>query len=127
MKPLEEYPVVGIMGSRTIDDPKTIATIDRIVYRAQAVVSGGARGVDTLAEESAKRHGKLIKVFPVEGWEWDHFGKRSGVFRNEIMALYLKLHGGCAFIFIKEGSKGAASMAKLCDKYGIPHKVFKVE
>lgn len=47
------------------------------------VVSGHARGADTLGEKYAKDEGFSLEVFPAN---WNKFGKSAGFRRNEQMA-----------------------------------------
>lgn len=127
---VEDYPVVGIMGSREVTEenfPHAASQIKRICERSTGILlSGGARGADSLAEKYAKFYRKPFKKMPVENFEWERLGKRAGIMRNEHMALYLKQYGGCAFIFIVEGSHGAKNMIEQCERYEIPHKIIQV-
>jgi len=43
------------------------------------IISGGARGADTLAEMYARHRALPVKVFPAE---WDKYGKSAGFRRN---------------------------------------------
>jgi predicted Rossmann fold nucleotide-binding protein DprA/Smf involved in DNA uptake len=47
------------------------------------VVSGHARGADTLGEKYAQDEGFALEIYPAQ---WDKFGKRAGYRRNEQMA-----------------------------------------
>ena len=47
------------------------------------IISGGARGADTLGEQYAKEKGLDLKRFPAN---WDKYGKRAGYLRNLKMA-----------------------------------------
>jgi hypothetical protein len=49
------------------------------------VVSGGAPGVDTLAERWAEQHDIPVTGFPAE---WSRYGKKAGPIRNKEMAGY---------------------------------------
>ena len=49
------------------------------------VVSGKARGADSLGERYARERGYPIKDFPAN---WDEFGKSAGYIRNKQMAEY---------------------------------------
>ena len=44
------------------------------------VVSGGARGADSLGERWAKENGIPTKIFPAQ---WDKYGKSAGFRRNK--------------------------------------------
>jgi predicted Rossmann fold nucleotide-binding protein DprA/Smf involved in DNA uptake len=46
------------------------------------LVSGGAKGVDTLAEEYAEKHNIPITVFEAE---WDKYGRGAGPIRNKLI------------------------------------------
>ena len=73
-------PIVCINGSRSI---KAI-DLDRFINpdHIGAVVTGGAAGVDTIAEHWAKKHRKeWICYLP----QWDIYGKRAGMIRNQEM------------------------------------------
>jgi len=47
------------------------------------IVSGHARGADTLGEKYAQDEGFDLEIYPAQ---WDKFGKRAGYRRNEQMA-----------------------------------------
>lgn len=49
------------------------------------VVSGGAKGPDTMAIEWATIYNKSVKVFMAE---WDRLGRRAGPIRNAEMSIY---------------------------------------
>lgn len=73
---------LAIVGSRTFTD---IDGLDRFINESidlnavTHIVSGGARGADTCAEEIAVRYGKEMIVFNPD---WDRFGKSAGYRRN---------------------------------------------
>lgn len=68
-----------IIGSRTITDFDLSGCIPK---DAELIISGGAKGIDTLAEQYADSHGveKLI-VRP----EYEKFGRAAPIKRNEKM------------------------------------------
>ena len=72
-----------IAGSRGITDPNVVlaavafAVSEGIV--PSVVISGGARGVDTLGEQWAKSAGIPVEVYPAE---WGKYGKKAGTMRN---------------------------------------------
>ena len=47
------------------------------------IISGGARGVDTLGEQLAELYGFKLEVYPAD---WDRYGKSAGYRRNITMA-----------------------------------------
>lgn len=77
-----------IAGSRDITDYDLIVEkLDVILsaYMPDEVVSGGARGVDSLGEQWAIAHQIPIKRFPAD---WRQYGKSAGYKRNVEMAAY---------------------------------------
>jgi len=77
-----------IAGSRTITDWQILAAaINACPWEITEVVSGGAAGVDTLAEEFAIEMGLRCLVIPAE---WKTHGKRAGYMRNEVMLTHAR-------------------------------------
>ena len=46
------------------------------------IISGHARGADTLGERFAREQGHGLEIYPAD---WDSFGKRAGFIRNSRM------------------------------------------
>lgn len=77
---------VIIAGSRRYDDyAELISGIEASGFGITEVVSGGAKGADSLGERWAKERGIPIQRFDAD---WDAFGKRAGHIRNGEMAAY---------------------------------------
>lgn len=77
---------VAIVGSREYPnredvDKAVLYDLTEYPYTLEdiTVVSGGARGVDTWAEEEARRLGFKVLIFPAD---WDRHGKAAGMIRN---------------------------------------------
>ena len=76
---------IAIVGSRTFEDynamcsfiEEKLATME--FTSIDAVVSGGARGADTLAERYAREQRLQMILFPAE---WKKYGRRAGFIRN---------------------------------------------
>lgn len=71
-----------ICGSRTIVDYSLVKkNLDRIITDKTSVIiiSGGAKGVDQLAEKYAKDNNIELVVVKAE---WDKHGKKAGILRN---------------------------------------------
>lgn len=87
---MSEEIVIAVVGSRTFTDRHRLyVALDGLTqdYRKDNVliISGGARGADSLAEDWANESGVEIQVFEAE---WDLYGKRAGMIRNsKIIAL----------------------------------------
>lgn len=73
-----------IAGSRKITDIRLVEeAVEKSGFDISCVISGTARGVDTLGEEWAAYRGIPIEYFPAD---WDGLGKRAGPLRNIKMA-----------------------------------------
>lgn len=110
---------VIIAGSRGITDYNLVKfAIKRSGFDITEVVSGTARGVDSLGEKWAQEFGKSVKQFPAE---WDTYGRGAGYIRNEEMARYAD-----ALIAIWDGtSKGTKHMIDEAVKKGLSVFTFK--
>jgi hypothetical protein len=99
-----------LAGSRSIIDRKhVVKVIIKADWHITEVVSGGAKGVDTLGEDWAKINEIPIKCFPAE---WSKYGKSAGYKRNEQMADYAE-----ALIAIWDGkSRGTFHMINIARK-----------
>ena len=111
---------VAIVGSRDITD---MMYVDKAVadagWHIDCVVSGGARGVDSLAREWAEREDV---DFIVHEALWDTYGKRAGYLRNvDIVA------DSDAIIAVKRPhSKGTQHTIDLATKAGKPVHILVV-
>lgn len=74
-------PRIAIVGSRNWPRPEQVrSVINDLLPDNITVVSGGARGVDTWAEEAARARGLKVVIYPAY---WDRFGRSAGYIRNE--------------------------------------------
>lgn len=81
-------------------------------FEITEVVSGKARGVDTMGEQWAKENNIPIKEFPAD---WKKFGKKAGYIRNIEMADYSD-----ALICVWDGvSKGSFHMINIAKEKGL--------
>ncbi|SRR5712692_3186065 len=88
---------VIIAGSRSMTAAEEVATaIAHSGFAITEVISGGARGVDTLGEAWARTHKIPTRRFPAQ---WERYGKSAGFRRNEAMA-----HVADALIAVWDGS-----------------------
>jgi hypothetical protein len=109
------YSVI-VAGSRDIEDYALIASAIRDTgIEVGEVVSGGARGVDTLGEQYAAQHGIPVEPFPVSATEWKYLGNSAGRKRNAQMLVYcLNSTLESAIIAVWDGkSRGTAHMIQL--------------
>lgn len=73
------------------------------------IISGGASGVDKLAEEYAFLHQIPFKLFQAD---WEKYGKAAGSIRNREMAEYAN-----ALLAFDKGTKGTQNMIDIARKY----------
>ncbi len=82
------------------------------------VVSGTARGADTLGERYARERGFQLRRFPAN---WDKDGKKAGMLRNYRMA-----DNADALIAFWDGtSRGTANMIDIARKKNLPVRVIR--
>lgn len=74
----KDIPYIAVIGSRGFNNYQIV---ERVLDKLKpfVLVSGGARGADSLAEEYADKNG-LLKVIIKPDWERD--GKKAGFIRN---------------------------------------------
>lgn len=84
------------------------------------IISGAARGADSLGEQYAKERGYKIESHPAN---WDKYGKSAGYKRNKEM-VYIASGAIC---FWDGKSKGTKHTIDLCKEKGIPVKIVKYE
>lgn len=117
-----------VAGSRTITDYNYIKeTLDYFLQNKTeiTIVSGGARGVDSLAERYAKERNYGLKIFPAN---WDKYGKQAGYIRNDEMHKYISQFSDRGIVAFWDGkSKGTAHNFGLATKYDTPIKIVRME
>lgn len=76
----ETKPVkLGVIGSRSFQDYPFMAKI-LDWFEISEIISGGAKGADSMAKKYAINNGIKYTEFPAE---WDKYGKSAGYRRNE--------------------------------------------
>jgi len=111
--------VTGAAGTRIVRNAVSIAMLKEKFSLSDitAVVSGTAKGVDTLGEERAAIHNIPVIRMPAD---WDQFGKMAGFLRNEDMARLSDL-----VIIVWDGvSKGTKHMIDICKRLERRHFVY---
>jgi hypothetical protein len=102
-----------IAGSRRYEDySELVASIEASGFDVTEVVSGGAKGADSLGERWARERGIPIKRFDAD---WDGLGKRAGAARNGEMAAYAE----ALIAFPLADSRGTALMIEQATKAGL--------
>lgn len=78
---------IAVIGSRTFNDAALLekTLLEKLDINAvTTLVSGGAKGADSLAEAFAAKHGLTVQIFKPD---WKQFGRGAGIIRNkEIIA-----------------------------------------
>ena len=108
---------VAVIGSRgiTVDNLK-----DYLPEDVTEIVTGGAKGVDTCAEEYALAHNiKLTKFLP----EYSKYRKSAPLKRNIQIIEYSDL----VLAFWDGSSRGTKYVIDNCDKLNTPVRVFTFE
>ena len=113
---------IAVVGSRGFKDEDFIfeKLHDETKYlklEGYTIVSGGARGVDTFAENFAKEINLKTKIFKPD---WDKYGKRAGFLRNELI-----INEADKVIAFWDGtSKGTKHSIDLAIKAGKPVDIY---
>lgn len=85
-----------------------------------AIISGAARGADTLGARYARERGVPVLEFPAD---WERLGKRAGMVRNLQM-----LDSADAVVAFWDGqSRGTAHMINETKKRGLPLRVVRYQ
>jgi hypothetical protein len=118
---------VIVAGGRDFDDyPLMCSRLDHYLKeKAQTheiiIVSGGARGADSLAESYARSRGYRLEVHAVSQADWQRHGKAAGPIRNARMAAV----GDFLVAFWDGRSTGTEDMIQKAVTKGIPYRVVR--
>lgn len=104
---------VIIAGSRNGNDYSALlAAIQESKFDITTVVSGCARGVDTMGEHYAETMGIPVVRYPAQ---WDVHGKAAGPRRNRQMAE----NAEALIALLYPGSRGTLNMIETAKKLGL--------
>ena len=109
---------VAIVGGRDFNDYeqfKSCVTGEKIKFKT--IVSGGSRGVDSLAERYANEMGVPVKIYLPD---WTKHGKAAGPIRNK----QIIEASDCVIAFWDEKSHGTKSSIKIAEDLGKPLTIF---
>lgn len=111
----DEGNVLVVFGSRSIRPSHQL--LDALSYTHDVgfdlIISGGAKGVDTVAEEWAASKDKAFECYPAD---WEKHGRVAGMIRNRFMA-DRATHGICVW----DGtSRGTKDMLEVMEERGKP-------
>ena len=111
---------LAIIGSRNFNDYKLLCkSLEPYKSKITLVVSGGAKGADSLGEQWAKENNIEILIFLPD---WNKFGKKAGFIRNEDIIK----NCDCCIAFWDGESRGTAHSISLCENYNKPLKIIKI-
>jgi hypothetical protein len=121
--------VVAVVGSREFPKRKLewVTKFVNNLLPETIVVSGGARGVDTAAEEAAVQR-KDLHFYPyrVPSFLWEKKGKGVGHFRNQQLVEFVNEYGGVVVVFhcVDENgvmTGGSMNVVRNCLKLKVPY------
>lgn len=105
---------ITIIGSREGIDPQAVIDFVDTLPDDTLVISGGAKGVDTVAIQAAQLRGLETLVYPAD---WGLYGKGAGMIRNgEIIKDGLDMVAA----FWDGKSSGTGDMIERARQAGIP-------
>jgi hypothetical protein len=113
---------IGIIGSRTFNDYTLLVEVMNDYLNkgneldCELVISGGARGADSMGEQWAKENNLPTLIFKPD---WDKYGKAAGFIRNKDIVK----NSDFVVAFWNGISKGTKSSIDLCVKNGIPVRI----
>lgn len=115
-----------VAGSRAFDDYDLLCSkLDELLSKQKdvVIVSGGAKGADSLAERYAAERGYPRIIFPAE---WDKYGKRAGYFRNRQMYEFISKADKCGCVLFWDGkSRGTSHSIDLAAEFKVPCKMIR--
>lgn len=111
---------VAIVGSRSFDNYELLKhTIEKLHFSITQIISGGAKGADSLAEQCAEEFNIPIIIHKPD---WAIYGKAAGIVRNK------KIIDDCEYclVFWDQKSYGTKSSIDYCVKAGKPLHVVDI-
>lgn len=117
-----------VVGSRSFQSYSNLKSKLDFLLQNQSnivIISGGAKGADSLAEQYAKEKGYPFLVFPAN---WKKFGRKAGYIRNQEMHQFLSRQKKRGVVAFWDGkSRGAQHNFTLATQYNNPLKVITFE
>jgi hypothetical protein len=110
-------PRIAIVGSRDFPVLDAVRAFVNRLPSSAIVVSGGARGVDQVAETAARERGLQVDVYPAD---WDTYGKSAGMRRNHDIVKAADV----VVAFYDGHSRGTKNSIELAAQYDKPCKVY---
>lgn len=111
---------VAVIGSRSLTNYSIVKNeLDKFKDKIFAIVSGNARGADTLGAKWADENNKRKIIYKAE---WDKYGKSSGYRRNP----YIIKTAHIVIAFWDEKSSGTAGAIEYAENIGKNIKIVKI-
>jgi predicted Rossmann fold nucleotide-binding protein DprA/Smf involved in DNA uptake len=117
---------VAVIGSRSFSDrEKLYSVLTKNKAKIKLIVSGGARGADTLATQWATDYGVPYLVFPAlwRNPETLAFDRGAGMRRNRLIVEYSDV----VIAFYDGSSKGTANSIEIAKQLNKPLKIILFE
>lgn len=111
---------VAIIGSRRFSQFTLEELMEQIPAGATEIVSGGASGVDRMAEQAARLLGLPCKIFYPN---YPVFGRQAPLSRNRQIADYADL----VLAFWDNHSRGTAHTINYCIQTHKPFQIFNIK
>ena len=109
---------VAIVGGRDFDDYEQFkSSVNGEKIKFKSIISGGARGVDTMAERYAKEIGVPVNIYL---HDWTKHGKSAGPIRNR----QIIETADCVIAFWDEKSPRTRSSIKIAEELKKPVTIF---
>jgi hypothetical protein len=106
-----------VCGSRDWSEEKPIRqALEKYVEDNPVIITGGARGADTIAHNIAVEFGLETEVYVPD---WNKYGKAAGPIRNKEMLIEGKPTLVLAFAKDLENSRGTKNMVEQSRKAGV--------
>lgn len=117
-----------IAGTRTFEDYDTFLIVTDFMLQNKkdvVIVSGGARGVDKMAERYAKEKGYEIRIFLAD---WELYGKAAGYIRNKRMHDFVAQYKNRGCLLFWDGkSKGTKQNIELAKTRNTQLKIVRID
>ena len=108
---------LAIIGGRDFNNYELLEnTLESYKAKISLIVSGAARGADSLGERWAIDNNIKTLIFPAD---WETHGKRAGFIRNEDIIK----NCDAVIAFWDGNSKGTSHSLSLANKYNKPTKI----
>lgn len=108
---------IAIVGSRDYPNMALVRDFVRQLPQGVDIISGGARGVDSVAAHAARHYGHPVTEFMAD---WNRYGKAAGFIRNQ------EIVDSAEFLvaFWDGKSRGTEHTIALAKKHHVPHSIF---